>query len=217
MTHATEAQLRPTSIAGVLMLVGAALVLITIGFEYRIGWIGVPRDTAGVTDFVAANWVDLKRIWTWQALGHTCFTVAYLLRVMDSEGTEAALWALLMICGLVVIIAFGLTLGGTGPALRVVTTEPWVYETLRGLIRGLYSPGGFVGMAAFTVMFTYHTVAKLGIVGRRRGGITLGIVVAAILLGATTSLDIKVTGALWFLLPAVMGISLIDEGRNRRQ
>ncbi|MEM9690130.1 MAG: hypothetical protein AAF917_11690 [Pseudomonadota bacterium] len=202
-------------VTGVLMLIGAALVLVTIGVEYRIGWIGVPRDTAGVTDFVAANWVDLQRIWTWQALGHTCFTVAYLLRFKDSEGTEAALWALLMICGLVVIIAFGLTLGGTGPALRVVTTEPWVYETLRGLVRGLYSPGGYAGMAVFTVMFTYHTVAKHGIVEQRRGGGTIGIVVAAILLGATTPLDIKVIGALWFLLPAVMGVALIGHSRAR--
>jgi len=84
-----------------------------------------------------------------------------------------------------------------------------VFETLRGAIRGLYSPGLYGGLALFTFLFVLHSVRNPGIVGRYRGGATLGVFAICLLIGATTPLTVKVTGASWFLLPIVLGYSLV--------
>ncbi|MEM9173324.1 MAG: hypothetical protein AAGA84_11540 [Pseudomonadota bacterium] len=138
-------------------------------------------------------------------LGFGLLAAASLLRIGECPPYQAALWSALTILTVLVIAAFGITVGGYQPALEVYATQPEIFDTLRGAVRGLYSPGLLGGMLVFTVLFLIESAANNGAIGRIRGAITIGFIIAAIIVGAITPLTVKVTGASWFLLPVVMG------------
>ena len=194
--------------AGVAMMLGSVLVIITILFEYQIGWIGPPREAAAVPEFILSQWSSLKLIWSFQMLGHGLLALSYLLLFRESSSLQAAAWGALTLFALLVIFALGITLGGYEAALQVHATQPAVFEALRGSVRGLYSPGLFGGLVLFTLLYLSQTVAADGVVARRLGGVTLVLFGAALAIGAATPLTVKVTGATCFLLPLTMGYCL---------
>jgi hypothetical protein len=195
--------------AGALLMAGGLTILTTIVFEYQVGWIGVLRTPAETIDFVISEWSTLSTIWSFQMLGHGFLALACLVQLREAPSYHAPVWGALSLLTLLVIVAFGLTVGGYGPALEVHSTQPAVFETLRGAIRGLYSPGLYGGLALFTFLFVLLSVRRRGIVGRLRGGATLGVFAICLLIGVTTPLTVKVAGASWFLLPVVLGYSLV--------
>ena len=194
--------------AGVLMMTGGLLILVTIFFEYQIGWIGVARDPADLPAFVLNQWSDLQVIWSFQMLGHGLLAVAYLLLCVSNSSILAVVWATLSLLAVLVVVAFGITVGGYEPALLVYENQPAVFESLRGSVRGLYTPGGLGGIALFSLLFVAESFRSGGTIGKHLGGVTLGFFVLCLVIGAVTSLTMKVTGASWFLLPVVMGYSL---------
>ena len=201
--------MQQSKFAGALLMAGGLTILATIFFEYQVGWIGVLRTRAETIDFVLTEWSMLRTIWSFQMLGHGFLALACFVQLREAPSHHAPAWGALSVLTLLVIVAFGVTLGGYRTALEAHLTQPAVFETLRGAIRGLYSPGLYGGMALFTFLFALHSVRKRGIVGRHRGGATLGVVVICLLIGATTPLTVKVTGASWFLLPIVLGYSFV--------
>jgi len=198
-----------SNFSGALLMAGGLTILTTIFLEYQVGWIGAIRTRAETIDFVLSEWTTLRTIWSFQMLGYGFLGLACLVQVREAPSHHALVWGALSLLMLLVIVAFGLTVGGYGPALEVHSTHPAVFETLRGAIRGLYSPGLYGGLALFTFLFVLHSVRKRGIVGRHRGGATLGVFTICLLIGATTPLTVKVTGASWFLVPIVLGYSLV--------
>lgn len=201
--------MRQSKFAGAFLMAGGLTILTTIFFEYQVGWIGVVRTRAETIAFVLSEWSTLKTIWLFQMLGHGFLAFACLVQLREAPSHHAPIWGALTVLTLLVIVAFGLTVGGYGPALEVHSTQPAVFETLRGAIRGLYSPGLYGGMALFTFLFVLFSVGRRGIVGRVRGGATLGVFAICLLIGATTPLTLKVAGASWFFLPVVLGYSLV--------
>lgn len=51
---------------GLLLLLASTTVLITIFFEYKIGWIGIQRNQDESILFIFENWKSLQIIWGWQ-------------------------------------------------------------------------------------------------------------------------------------------------------
>lgn len=205
----------PDKTAGLAMMVGSALILVTIFFEYQIGWIGVPREADAMPGFVLSEWQNLKAIWSFQMLGHGFLALSYLLLLRHSSGIYASAWGALCLLAILVVVAFGMTVGGYQAALEVYATQPAVFESLRGAVRGLYSPGGMGGIAFFSLVFVIESVRSKGVVGRVRGGVSLGVFVVCLAVGATTALTTKVGGAAWFFLPLVMGFSLVRSDLNQ--
>lgn len=191
-------------LGGAFMFIGAAIILITIFFEYRIGWIGVERSEGQTLTFIYDNWPQLKTIWGWQTLGHTCFLIAYVQLLKNAAPMMRVCWSVLLICGVMVVIAFGLTLGSYYPALEVYDTQPELFESLRGGIGILYRTG-ITGIVLFGVVFLMETFSNDGIVNRLTGLITIGVIVLSILAGLIINIPMKVTGASWFLLPLMLG------------
>lgn len=201
--------MQQSKFAGALLMAGGLTILTTIFLEYQVGWIGVSRTRAEAIDFVRSEWSILRVIWSFQMLAYGFLALACLVQLREAPSHHAPIWGALSLLTLMVIVAFGLTLGGYGPALEVHSTQPAVFETLAGAIRGLYSPGLYGVLALFTFLFVLLSVPKQGIVGRHLGGATLGVFAICLLVGATTPLTVKVTGASWFLLPVVLGYSLV--------
>ncbi|MEM8982116.1 MAG: hypothetical protein AAGC71_03760 [Pseudomonadota bacterium] len=201
--------MQQSKFAGALLMAGGLTILITIFFEYQIGWIGVRRTRAETIEFVLSEWSALKTIWSFQLLGHGFLALACLVQLRDAPSHYAPAWGAISLLTMLVVVAFGLTIGGYGPALDVYSTQPAVFETLRGAIRSLYSLGLYGGMALFTCLFVLLSMRSRGTVGRIRGVATLGLFGICLLVGATTPVTIQVAGASWFLLPVVLGYSLV--------
>ena len=108
-----------------------SIAIITILFEYQIGWIGTPREAAAVPEFILSQWSSLKLIWSFQMLGHGLLALSYLLLFRESSSLQAAAWGALTLFALLVIFALGITLGGYEAALQVHATQPAVFEAPR--------------------------------------------------------------------------------------
>lgn len=201
--------MQQSKFAGALLIAGGLTILTTIFLEYQVGWIGVLRTRPETIDFLLSEWSNLRTIWSFQMLGYGFLALAFLIQLHEAPSHHAPAWGALSLLTLLVIVAFGLTIGGYGPALEVHSTQPAVFETLRGAIRSLYSPGLYGVLTLFTFLFVLLSVPKRGIIGRHCGGATLGVFAICLLIGATTPLTVKVTGASWFLLPIVLGYSLV--------
>ncbi len=195
---------RETNIAGLLLFIGTITILITIYFEYQMGWIGARRPQEEVPAFLFDRWGTLKLIWGWQTVGHALLTVAYLLLLKSSKGIKSLIWAFLTLSGILLVVSLGIALGSYYPALKVYGERPELFSSLRGAISILYQAGQF-GSLLLLVIFLLELFGKNGVIARPLGLTVLGIVFSAISIASIASLPIKVWGASWFLLPAVLG------------
>lgn len=199
-------------IGGVLLLLGAATILVTIYFEFRIGWIGVERPPAEVPFFFRDQWTKLEPIWRGQTFGFATCTLAAMLLMKGARGWMSALWAVSVLAGVCVVVGFGMCLGGYPSSLAVYETQPVVFDSLRAVVGVLYGLGVQVLILSWVVAFVLGVVRREGVVGRRLGWATIAFVVASIVLGLVSPLDVKVTGAAVFLVPAVLGFSYWTSG-----
>jgi hypothetical protein len=74
-----------SNLAGLLLMLGGILILITIYFEYHIGRIGKEREIVEAPFFIRDNWSSLKWIWSGQAFGYFLATVAFILLVKNAD------------------------------------------------------------------------------------------------------------------------------------
>ncbi|MEL6192267.1 MAG: hypothetical protein AAFR66_09465 [Bacteroidota bacterium] len=195
-----------TKIGGISLFLGALVVLITIFFEYQIGWIGTERPPEMVPQFMFENWTMLGSIWAWQAVGYTLFTVAYILLLKHSNGIYSLFWAFLIVCGVLLVVAMWLAVGSYYPALEVMEQQPALFETIRGAIRNMYMFGKF-GSASLTFIFILETFRKDGIIHKKAGIVMLGFITGFMLVGSLMGMPMNIVGITWFLLPLTLGYS----------
>lgn len=191
---------------GVILIAGSIIILITIFFEYQLGWIGVPRTKEEIPYFIFNNWSRLNSIWSWQTIGHSMFFLSYLLLFKKSKGLVSLIWSILILCGLLVVVAMCMTLGSYYPALSVYNQEPMVFNSIGGAIRTLYNAGKF-GSIILLIVFLIELFQKDGAIPKRPGLIVLVLVITPILIGSLIGISIKVAGTVWFLLPMYLGYS----------
>lgn len=190
---------------GGLFLILATLVLLTtIYFEYRIGWIGNPRTDKETIEFLLSNWENIKYIWTWQMLSHFIFIVGYTLLLKNANLIMRILWSILMVCSLLILVAFGLTLGTYFPALEIYDNEPAIFETIRGGIGYLYQLGRY-GLSLIAVAFLIETLDKKGKISRVFGLSLFAFITLLFMTGYGLGGSMKVIGAAFFLLPLAIG------------
>lgn len=195
-----------TKISGFTLIAAATIVLITIFFEYTLGWIGVERPAERIPMFMFTNWETLSRIWSWQTFGNALFFVSYILLIKQSNGLESLIWAILILCGIMLVVSMGITLGSYEPALSIYNEQPEMFNTIRGIIRPLYNSGKF-GSALLTLIYLIQLFKSDGVIPRKPGITVLVIVIGVMIIGSFAGISTKVTGASWFLLPILLGFS----------
>ncbi|MEM1340621.1 MAG: hypothetical protein AAGF96_22890 [Bacteroidota bacterium] len=196
---------RESNLGGLLLMLGALIILITIGFEYRIGWIGVKRPASEVPLFIFQKWDRLQVIWGWQCIGFFLQTIAYVLLLKNSSNSfKSLLWSLLALLGLLIVIAFGITLGSYGPALDVYETQPELFHSFRGAVRSLYSPG-LLGLVFLTIIYLIDTFSANGVINRKWGLVGFALVLLGIVLSFVPGLPGKTIGAVIFFVPLFVG------------
>lgn len=193
-------------IGGLTLAIGALLVLITIFFEYRIGWIGTERAAELVPQFMFENWRMLGSIWAWQAVGYTLLTIAYVLLLKNSYGLYSLIWTFLLVCGVLLVVAVWLAVGSYYPALEVLEQQPALFETIRGAIRNMYMFGKF-GSVSLTLIFILETFKEDGVIQKKLGMVTMGLITGFILVGSLMGMPMNIVGVTWFLLPLILGYS----------
>ena len=205
--------MKENRLAGILLIVGALITIVTILFEYKIGWIGVDRTSSETPQFLLENWIDMKSIWSWQTFGYFISTLAYFIFFKNSQGMLSLFWSILILCGCLQVVAMCLTLGSYQPALEVYSSNPEVFNTIGGGIRTLYSTAQMGGLF-LTVVFIIETFKKKGVVHKWTGISILALVLIAIAIGAATTLPVKLTGASSFLIPIVLGLGYWNKNKN---
>lgn len=196
--------LKETKLGGLLLLLGTLLFLVTVFFEFNIGWIGLfggPEDPFG---FIMENWSSMKIIWSWQMVGGILSLLSFFLFFKNASGIKSVIWGLLIIGGLLSTAAFMFMLGSYGPALSVLDTSPELFSTIRGGISSLYQ-NIMIGPFLFLFIFCWESFNKNGIIKMKWGLTTLVLFVIVLALGLTFGVSIKIAGLSYFLLPMVFG------------
>jgi hypothetical protein len=197
--------MKSNSFAGTMMVLASILVLGSIYFEYQIGWIGEERSAEGNIDFMAENWKDLSPIWMLQALGYFFFMLAYISYFRLSKGGLKILWALLSVCGVLLVVSMIITQTSYGSALEIYDTQPAPFESVRRIVLPLYTIGKF-GSTLFGLIYLVSSISGKGRVGRTAGLVMFTLVIAFILIGTYYEMDTRVIGVLWFILPLHYGL-----------
>lgn len=206
---------------GAILFFAALLFIVTIGFEWSIGW---PPSGAQTTpaSFMLDHWDALRRIWTFQMLAGFLFGISALL-LMQSSQVEAAwppavvIWAAVAIGGVLIAVAFGLTLGSYPPALRSLEQSPELFATARGGIRRLYGLGVQVTGVGYLILLLREGIAADGVVPRSWLLVLLGAVALTITLAAMGLLPPRTIGGMtWFLVPTLLGLAVWRAGRHLR-
>lgn len=191
-------------IGGLFLILGSLVLLTTIYFEYSIGWIGTTRTDKETNEFILGNWESLKHIWTWQMLSHFIYTIGYFLLLKKANILMRIIWTILLMCSLLMLVAFGLTLGAYYPALEAYSSEPTIFQTIKGGIGYLYQFGRY-GLLLFLVAFLVETLNKNGKIVKVFGLTFLGFIIIVLVIGHLFGLSMKVNGAIFFLLPLTIG------------
>lgn len=205
---------------GAILFAGAVLFWITIGLESWVGWTtGGDRTVAELAGLLIAHWASLRWIWAAQALAALLFAVSALVllrsrALQDRWLPAAALWSTTAVGSVVVVVAYGLTLGGYPPALAAFEQDPDLFATVSGAIRSLYFPGVIVAWLGYLPLLVREGVAEEGAVPRS-WLVGAGVAVAgAIAAGASGWLHASTAGAAGFLLPGVLGLGIWRAGRR---
>ncbi len=197
-----------TNLAGFILFLGTFCILITIGFEYTIGWIGVKRSANEIPLFIYGVWDDLKHIWAWQIFGFSLQCIAYILFLKNAtQAFKSLLWATLMVLSLFIIFGFGICLGGYYPALEVYEQQPHLFEAIGGAVRFLYGRGGLLSFLILALLFFIELFASKGVIPKKWGIPALFVIVIGILLSLVPSLPEKVIGASIFFIPLSIGFA----------
>jgi hypothetical protein len=196
--------IKENELGGFLLVLGSIVILASIFFEYKIGWIGTERAENLVPTFMLHNWTDLKNIWGCQMLGHFILLLAYFLLIKSASPIMRTFWSILIVCGIMTVIAFGLTLGSYYPSLLVKDSQPELFQTIRGGIGTLYKMGRS-GILLFVFVFLIETFGKNGKIKKTSGTSILTIVLIALLSVPIFGLSMKLAGATWFIFPLTIG------------
>jgi len=200
-------------IGGLFLILGSIVLLTTIYFEYSVGWIGNARTDEETKGFILNNWEKLKHIWTWQMLSHLIFIIGYFLLLKNAIIIMRIIWSTLLVCSLLMLVAFGLTLGTYYPALEAYNSEPTVFETISGGIRYLYQFGRY-GLLLFFIAFLVETLNKNGKVLKVFGFSFLAFIILLFIIGYAFGISMKIIGAVFFLLPLAIGYFYLKNGIN---
>ena len=197
-------RINENSIGGLFLILGTLVLLTTIYFEFSIGWIGNPRTDNETIEFLISNWENLKNIWTWQMCSHFIFIVGYFLLLKTANLIMRILWSILMVCSLLILVAFGLTLGSYYPALEIYNSEPTIFETIRGGIGYLYQFGRY-GLLLFAIAFLVETLNNHGKIPKIFGLSLLIFIILLLIIGNALGVSMKIIGVAFFLLPLAIG------------
>ena len=156
------------------------------------------------TEFLISNWSKLKDIWTFQMLSHFIFTIGYFLLLKRANIVMQIVWSILMVCSLLILVAFGLTLGSYHSALEVYNTKPEIFDTIKGGIRYLYQFGRY-GLLLVILAFLVETLSNDGKIFKNFGILFLSSIILLFIVGKTSGISTKVIGVFFILLPLTIG------------
>jgi hypothetical protein len=200
---------------GGILFIGALLLLATIGAERSIGW--PPSDD--VPTFILSEWPSLRWIWAVQGLAGFAFGLSALVLLRDRHlnalwRPASTLWSAVAIGGVMLVVAFALTLGSYPPALLALEDNPEIFATIRGGVRNLFLTGATVAVLGLIVLFLREGIAKDGVVPRSW---LIGLAVAlalAIMAAAFGLVRLPTAGVVTLFAPALLGLAIWKAGRQ---
>jgi hypothetical protein len=206
---------------GAVLFMGAALFLITIAFELIVGWppSGDEATAADTPTFIHQHWSSLRWIWGAQMLAVFLIALSALLLLQSRHlaarcPPTSLIWSTVAVAGMILTVAFGLTLGSYPPAVRAVEENPEIFTTVRGGVRFLLASSGTVAVLGHIILFTREGMADRGLVPRSW---ILGMAVALVLAIMTAALGLlrpQTASAVVFFVPALLGLALWRAGRQ---
>ena len=110
------------------------------------------------------------------------------------------------------VVAMGLTLFNYEMALSEYTSKPENFKAIQKIVRPMYTIGKY-GTALFTFAYLFDCLGRGG-VRRIPGLLLLFFVVSVLSIGFIFRFDMKVVGAVWFLLPFHFGVSDSEESQR---
>jgi len=191
-------------LGGLLLMLGIITILVTIVFEFKVGWIGTDRPREEVPQFIYETWSALKFIWGWQMVAHVFIALAFMQFAIGSRMFMRLLWQFLALCEILAIVAFGFVLGSYYPALEVLDEQPALFQSIRGGIRTLYM-ASYLSVLLFIIPFCLETFKKNGKIIRAAGVVTLIVMIGTSVIGTALSYSGQISGLGTFLLPLVFG------------
>ncbi|NRA29568.1 MAG: hypothetical protein HRU11_04835 [Parvularculaceae bacterium] len=200
--------------AGALLFIGVLLIVGSILGEFAIGW-GSPSRELPLAERVAryaAAWPTLRWLFAGQMAGVLLQTAASFLLLASNRSTRALppqkiVLAVTSVAGVMVVLAFAISLGAYPAAFAVVDTSPEIIAVLFGQANVLYQ--GFSALMAlgFLTVFVQEGVSKDGCVGRGSLLVILGLLVGGFVVPALGLMSGKTTGVVFFVVPAWLGLS----------
>lgn len=203
---------------GAILLLGALLFIVSIGFELSLGWPPSGEDTDAAALMLQA-WDSLRWIWTIEALATFLFalsalTLARSRHLEDSWRPSSIIWSAVAIGAILATVGFALALGSYPPALQTLEQNPELFEAVRGGIRATYEMGMLVQGLGHLALFLREGIANDGVVPRAWLLGFAGSIVAAIGIVVTGLLRPAAAGVVTFLVPALLGLALWRAGRQ---
>jgi hypothetical protein len=201
------------NMSGYLLFAGTLIFLITVYFEFDIGWVSMSGGPSDTLSFIQSNWASLERIWFWQMIGGLLTLLSYLMLFKIENGLKSLIWATLAIASLYTSISFLLTLGSYGPASAVYDTSPEIFEVARGGILSLYR-NIMITPFLFILIFCIESFSTAGMIKAKLGIAALVLFVVLLGIGIATGLSVRSAGLSFFILPLVLGYSAIVHKRS---
>lgn len=208
--------LTENKLGGLLLMLGIIIIVVTIVFEFKIGWVGPERSPDEVPGFIYENWSGLKIIWGWQMVGHVFMALAFMHFALKANIILRLLWLFLVLCEVLGVVAFGFVLGSYYPALEIFDEQPALFLTVRGGIRTLYLASYLSGLL-FIIPFCVETFRKKGRISKVIGIVTLSVMVGIGIFGNVMGYSGQISGLGFFLLPLVFGYSFWRNGNEIEQ
>lgn len=204
---------------GAVLLIGAVIFLVTVGFELIIGWPPAGGEATDITAFMVQHWSTLQAIWAVQMLGVLLIASSALVLLQSRRLTgmwrpASVIWSMVAVAGTVLTVAYGFALGSYPALLPSVEENPGVFAAVRGGVRFLLNTALAVALLGFSLVFIREGLATDGIVPRSW---IVGIAVAvvfAILAAAFGLLQPVVASAVIFFVPMLLGLALWRAGRQ---
>jgi hypothetical protein len=203
---------------GGILFIGALLLLATIGAEASIGW-PPSDDSVDVPTFILKEWPSLRWIWAVQGLAGFAFGLSALVLLRDRHlnalwRPASTLWSAVAIGGVMLVVAFALTVGSYPPALLALEDNPEIFATVRGGVRNLFVTGSTVAWLGHIVLFLREGIAKDGVVPRSW---LIGLAIAlalAIMAAAFGLVRLPTAGLVTLFAPALLGLAIWKAGRQ---
>ena len=198
---------------GLLLSMGALITVICIVLEVNAGWASfskeIVRTDLEAGTFLFQNWDKMNVIWSFSLFGNIPLAIAALLLQKHAKKIGALplslFWLVHFIGSILIIIAFGISVGSYFPAMEVLNEQPALFSTIRGAPMVFFNFGALCQLFALPIFF-HSGFSKSGPVEKKLAIICLILILLAIVLSMVGLVSFAVVAISFYIPSIVLGI-----------